>query len=339
MFITVTGDRDVLRREHFELMRDGAIVANAGHFDVEISKPDLNELTAERHEVRPLVAQHVLHDGRRIHLLADGRVVNLAAGEGHPGAVMDVDFAGEALCLEHLVKNGAELAAGVHTVPEEIDREVARLKLESLGVDIDSLTDAQRKYLHSWEQGTYVARRGPPPHPEGRGGPRRSPHEVPGERGSAHGRQHAATAAPRCTPTSGAERSPRRCFDSPSSGPSSIGRPMTRLRRRLEESIFSTHERAGARARRRSTSARASRTSTLRRSWSRRRARRCAKGSTSTRRASGCPAQRRGGRPSRPRTTTASTCDPDSEVTVTAGAHGGDLVRGPSRCSRPATRP
>jgi adenosylhomocysteinase len=154
VFITVTGDRDVIRREHFELMRDGAIVANAGHFDVEISKPDLNELTAQRHEVRPLVAQHVLHDGRRIHLLADGRVVNLAAGEGHPGAVMDVDFAGEALCLEHLIKHGAELDPGVHGVPEEIDREVARLKLESLGVEIDSLTEDQRRYLHSWEQGT-----------------------------------------------------------------------------------------------------------------------------------------------------------------------------------------
>ncbi|MEA2437982.1 MAG: adenosylhomocysteinase, partial [Thermoleophilaceae bacterium] len=154
VFITVTGDRDVIRKEHFELMRDGAIVANAGHFDVEVSKPDLNELTKERHEVRPLVAQHVLEDGRRIHLLADGRVVNLAAGEGHPGAVMDVDFAGEALCLEHLVKNGAALDARVHGVPEEIDREVARLKLESLGVEIDALTSDQREYLHSWEQGT-----------------------------------------------------------------------------------------------------------------------------------------------------------------------------------------
>jgi adenosylhomocysteinase len=154
VFITVTGDRDVLRREHFDLMRDGAIVANAGHFDVEISKPDLNELTEERHEVRPLVVQHVLGDGRRIHLLADGRVVNLAAGEGHPGAVMDVDFAGEALCLEHLVKHGDGLDPGVHGVPEEIDREVARLKLESLGVEIDELTEEQRKYLHSWEQGT-----------------------------------------------------------------------------------------------------------------------------------------------------------------------------------------
>jgi adenosylhomocysteinase len=154
VFITATGDRDVLRKEHFEAMRDGAILANAGHFDVEISKPDLSELTAEREEVRPLVAQHVLRDGRRIHLLADGRVVNLAAGEGHPGAVMDVDFAGEALCLEHLVKHGSGLDPGVHAVPEEIDREVARLKLESLGVEIDSLTDEQRRYLHSWEQGT-----------------------------------------------------------------------------------------------------------------------------------------------------------------------------------------
>src|SRR4051812_47930208 len=154
VFVTVTGDRDVLRKEHFAVMRDGAIVANAGHFDVEVSKPDLNELTAERHEVRPLVVQHVLRDGRRIHLLADGRVVNLAAGEGHPGAVMDVDFAGEALCLEHLVKNGDKLDTRVHSVPEELDRAVARLKLESLATKIDALTDDQRRYLHTWEQGT-----------------------------------------------------------------------------------------------------------------------------------------------------------------------------------------
>jgi adenosylhomocysteinase len=154
VFITVTGDRDVIRKEHFELMRDGAIVANAGHFDVEISKPDLNALTKERREVRPLVAQHLLEDGRRIHLLADARVVNLAAGEGHPGAVMDVDFAAEALSIEHLVKNGAALDPRVHAVPEGIDREVARLKLEALGIHIDTLTNAQRKYLLSWEQGT-----------------------------------------------------------------------------------------------------------------------------------------------------------------------------------------
>jgi adenosylhomocysteinase len=154
VFITVTGDRDVLRREHFELMRDGAILANAGHFDVEISKPDLDGLTQERHEVRPLVVQHVLGDGRRLHLLADGRVVNLAAGEGHPGAVMDVDFAAEALCLEHLARNAERMESRVHRVPDAIDREVARLKLESLGIEIDALTDDQRAYLHSWEQGT-----------------------------------------------------------------------------------------------------------------------------------------------------------------------------------------
>jgi len=154
VFITVTGNRDVIRREHFELMRDGAIVANAGHFDVEVSKPDLEDLTVERREVRPLVVQHVMADGRRLHLLADGRVVNLAAGEGHPGAVMDVDFAAEALCLEHIVRHRGELEPRVHRVPEPIDREVARLKIESLGVEIDSLTAEQRRYLHSWEQGT-----------------------------------------------------------------------------------------------------------------------------------------------------------------------------------------
>jgi adenosylhomocysteinase len=154
VFITVTGDRDVLRREHFELMRDGAILANAGHFDVEISKPDLDALTKERRQPRPLVAQHVLHDGRRLHLLAEGRVVNLAAGEGHPGAVMDVDFAGQALSIEHLARHADELEPRVHAMPEAIDREVARLTLDSLGVEIDTLTDEQRGYLHSWEQGT-----------------------------------------------------------------------------------------------------------------------------------------------------------------------------------------
>src|SRR3954453_12204779 len=148
VFITVTGDRDVLRREHFEAMRDGAILANAGHFDVEISKPDLAAITAEVREVRPLVAQHVLADGRRLHLLADGRVVNLAAGEGHPGAVMDVDFANQALSVEHLVRNAERLKPRVHGVPEAIDREVARFKLESLGVEIDELSDEQRRYLH-----------------------------------------------------------------------------------------------------------------------------------------------------------------------------------------------
>jgi adenosylhomocysteinase len=151
VFVTVTGNRDVLTRAHFERMKDGAVLANAGHFDVEISLPDLGE---ERTQVLPLVDEYRRPDGRRLHLLAGGRVVNLAAGEGHPGAVMDVDFAAEALCLEHLVLGAERMESRVHRVPEAIDREVARLKLESLGTRIDTLTDDQRHYLHSWEQGT-----------------------------------------------------------------------------------------------------------------------------------------------------------------------------------------
>jgi len=148
VFVTVTGNRDVLRREHFERMKDGAILANAGHFDVEISLPDLGE---ERRAVLPLVDEYVVA-GRRLNLLARGRVVNLAAGEGHPAAVMDVSFAIHALAVEELVLRGDALAPGVHPVPEAIDREVARLKLASLGVDIDELTDAQREYLTSWQR-------------------------------------------------------------------------------------------------------------------------------------------------------------------------------------------
>jgi adenosylhomocysteinase len=148
VFITVTGNRDVLRREHFERMKDGAILANAGHFDVEISLPDLGE---ERRQVLPLVDEYVVGD-RRLNLLARGRVVNLAAGEGHPAAVMDVSFAIHALSVEELVKRGGELAPGIHPVPEAIDREVARLKLESLGVEIDSLTDVQQDYRTSWQR-------------------------------------------------------------------------------------------------------------------------------------------------------------------------------------------
>jgi len=151
VFITVTGNRDVLRREHFERMKDGAILANAGHFDVEISLPDLGE---ERRAVLPLVDEYVIgtHPPRRLNLLARGRVVNLAAGEGHPAAVMDVSFAIHALAVEELVLRGDSLAPGVHPVPEAIDREVARLKLESLGVEIDELTDAQREYLTDWQR-------------------------------------------------------------------------------------------------------------------------------------------------------------------------------------------
>jgi adenosylhomocysteinase len=148
VFVTVTGNRDVLRREHFERMKDGAILANAGHFDVEISLPDLGE---ERRQVLPLVDEYIVSD-RRLNLLARGRVVNLAAGEGHPAAVMDVSFAIHALSVEELVRRGGELAPGVHPVPEAIDREVARLKLASLGVEIDSLTDVQKDYLTSWQR-------------------------------------------------------------------------------------------------------------------------------------------------------------------------------------------
>jgi len=147
VFVTVTGSRSVLRREHFERMKDGAVLANAGHFDVEIDLDDLRAAARDVREVRPLVERYDLGD-RALHVLAHGRVVNLAAAEGHPAAVMDVSFAIQALCAEVLARG--ELAPGVHPVPEEIDREVARLKLDALGVAIDSLTPGQLEYLHSW---------------------------------------------------------------------------------------------------------------------------------------------------------------------------------------------
>jgi adenosylhomocysteinase len=154
VFVTATGNRDVLTGEHFESMKDGAILANAGHFDVEIDKPALDRLTKGTEEVRPYVEAHVLAGGRRLYLLADGRVVNLAAAEGHPAAVMDMSFANQALAAEHLARHGADLEKRVHPVPAEIDERIARLKLESLGVGIDALSDAQVEYLHSWEHGT-----------------------------------------------------------------------------------------------------------------------------------------------------------------------------------------
>jgi adenosylhomocysteinase len=154
VFVTVTGGRDVLRAEHFEQMKDGAVLANAGHFDVEIKLEDLRALAqGGRREVLPLVEQHTLADGRRLNLLAAGRVVNLAAGEGHPASVMDVSFAAQALCVEHLVAHAGELERRVLEVPEAIDNEVARLKLDSLGVRIDELTAEQRVYRSAWEQG------------------------------------------------------------------------------------------------------------------------------------------------------------------------------------------
>jgi adenosylhomocysteinase len=151
VFITVTGTLGALRGEHFARMKDGAVLANAGHFDVEIDLADLRAAaTRGVREVLPLVEEHVLDDGRRLHLVAHGRVVNLAAAQGHPAEVMDVSFALQALAAEHLVQVGADLGPGVHAVPAELDRQVAALKLAALGVEIDTLTSAQRAYLSSW---------------------------------------------------------------------------------------------------------------------------------------------------------------------------------------------
>ena len=154
VFITVTGDRDILRREHFALMKDGAILANTGHFDVEIDKPGLHEIATGTREVRDHVVEYMMSDGRRLYLLADGRLVNLAAAEGHPAVVMDMSFADQALSAEWVAKNHATLEHRVYDVPDEIDREVARLKLATLGIEIDSLTPEQERYLSSWREGT-----------------------------------------------------------------------------------------------------------------------------------------------------------------------------------------
>jgi adenosylhomocysteinase len=149
IFVTVTGSTDVLRGEHFERMKDGAVLANAGHFDVEISLPDLRALASGVRDVLPLVEQYDL-GGRRLNLLAAGRVVNLAAGQGHPAEIMDMSFANQALAAELLAREAGSLTPRVHAVPDRVDRQVARLKLAALGVAIDELTDAQRAYLTSW---------------------------------------------------------------------------------------------------------------------------------------------------------------------------------------------
>jgi adenosylhomocysteinase len=154
VFISVTGNRDAIGADHFAVMKDGAIVCNSGHFDVEVNKDDLARITKSARQVRPHVEEHLTDDGRRINLLAEGRLVNLAAAEGHPASVMDMSFANQALAAEHIAKNGATLEKRVYPVPDEIDREIARLKLEALEVRIDRLTDAQARYLASWDQGT-----------------------------------------------------------------------------------------------------------------------------------------------------------------------------------------
>jgi adenosylhomocysteinase len=154
IFITVTGNKSILAGEHFEKMKDGAVVCNSGHFNVEIDIPALEKLSSGRKPVRPFVEEYAMRDGRRLYLLGDGRLINLAAAEGHPAAVMDMSFANQALSVEYLIKNASQLAPQVYSVPEPIDRQIAKLKLESMGVQVDKLTPDQEQYLASWNEGT-----------------------------------------------------------------------------------------------------------------------------------------------------------------------------------------
>ena len=154
IFVTLTGDINVLDRKHFNVMKDGAIVANSGHFNVEVNIPALEEMSVGKRLVRPFVEQYELPDGRRINLLCEGRLVNLAAAEGHPASVMDMSFANQALCVEYVKKNSGKLEKKVYRVPDEIDSEIARIKLEGMGIKIDALSKEQIAYLNSWEEGT-----------------------------------------------------------------------------------------------------------------------------------------------------------------------------------------
>lgn len=154
IFVTLTGDLNVIDRQHFEVMKDGALIANSGHFNVEINIPALEEMSVSKRLVRPFVEAYELPDGRVIHLLGEGRLINLAAAEGHPASVMDMSFANQALCAEYMVKNRGKFEKKVYDVPEAIDREIARLKLAAMKVKIDALTEAQVKYLGSWQEGT-----------------------------------------------------------------------------------------------------------------------------------------------------------------------------------------
>ena len=154
IFVTVTGDVHVIDKHHFEVMKDGALVANSGHFNVEINIPSLEAMSVEKRLVRPFVESYRLSDGRVISILGEGRLINLAAAEGHPASVMDMSFANQALGAEYMLKNADKLEKRVYDVPEEIDREIARLKLLAMGVKIDTLTEEQVKYLGSWEEGT-----------------------------------------------------------------------------------------------------------------------------------------------------------------------------------------
>jgi adenosylhomocysteinase len=154
IFITIAGDKNVIDEAHLRVMKNGAILANSGHFNVEINIPALESLARSQRRIRPFVDEYTLKDGRHLYLLGEGRLVNLAAAEGHPASVMDMSFANQALCLEYMVKNRGKLETRVHPVPEEIDKQVARLKLNSMGINIDSLTPEQKQYLTSWQEGT-----------------------------------------------------------------------------------------------------------------------------------------------------------------------------------------
>ena len=157
IFVTLTGDINVLDRHHMEVMKDGAILANSGHFNDEINLKALEAMAEARREVRPFVEEYKLGDGRKIFVLGEGRLINLAAAEGHPASVMDMSFANQALSAEHLVLNEKKLEIGVYAVPRDIDAEIARLKLQAMGMNIDTLTDEQHKYLTSWESGHLTA--------------------------------------------------------------------------------------------------------------------------------------------------------------------------------------
>ncbi|MDP6647673.1 MAG: adenosylhomocysteinase [Dehalococcoidales bacterium] len=154
IFITVTGDKHVIDQTHLQVMKDGAILANSGHFNAEINIPALEKMVRRKRRIRPCVDEYALKDGRHFYLLGEGRLINLSAAEGHPASVMDMSFANQALCLEYIVKNRGKLKVKVYPVPEKIDRHIARLKLDSLGIQIDTLTPEQRKYLLGWQEGT-----------------------------------------------------------------------------------------------------------------------------------------------------------------------------------------
>ena len=154
IFVTVTGNKSVLAGEHFEQMKDGAVICNSGHFNVEIDIPALEKMSSGNRIARPFVEEYSIKDGRRIYLLGEGRLINLAAAEGHPAAVMDMSFANQALSAEYMLKHSADLKPQVYTVPEAIDRQIAKLKLESMGVQMDKLTPEQELYLASWSEGT-----------------------------------------------------------------------------------------------------------------------------------------------------------------------------------------